>query len=486
MKLADIPSNLIKSLPQIVGISPNAFSRVVPSNFLDKYSIVCFKERFETSYISRDLEVFSVQREYPNIKTKKTNAKEILSLPVVQEYIESFGSPWILVYKSTPGIEKICKRFDWRIIGTPSHIRDKFENKKEFRECLVKAQVKPIEGEVLKVEEIDNRLYQSLKTKYAATKFVFQIAEMTEGGGTGTSFIGSDSDFLNFIEKLKEKWLVRKKKIEFVTVTKFIEGTPSSIFACVTKYGILVGRVQTQLQDIPEVRITNEGSGLFCGHDWSYRNFSENIQNQAKEIARKLGELLLKEGFKGVFGVDLIVDGQERVYPIECNPRLTDAFPVVSMIYLEKGIIPMDYFHILEHLGVDYDLDVEKTNQTYDTPLDGSQILLETKSSNWTLSEGGLKAGIYQVNTSGELSFVKEGYRYEHIENDSQYLVTEGVPFKGTIFKPSARVLRLVSRKSILKDKNKLNSEARMIIREIYNTLSLKEIETPEGFEDED
>ncbi|HLE48409.1 MAG TPA: ATP-grasp domain-containing protein [Patescibacteria group bacterium] len=461
----------------IIGIAPNAFSRVVASEYFPNFSIICFKNRGETDYIAKDIEVLCIEKEYPREGIEKTNAREILRIPQVQDYISKKKDPRLLLYKPTKGVEAIADEKNWKLLANSWTVKYEIENKLAFREVLKKAGIEAITGETVLYDQLDENLFVKMLDRYGP-KIVFQIAEMTAGGGTGTAFLENLSDF----RKFKEKFDMKKDQftaIENVNVTKFKEGVPSSIAACATKHGVLVGRIQSQVLDIPDVRILSEGSGLFCGHDFSYGSFGSDLQEQAKTIAKKFGMYIYNTmGYKGIFGIDLITNPEEgKVYPIECNPRFTDAFPVLSEMYSKNGIVPMDVFHILEHLGVEYDLDVSKMNDLYDKSVNvGSQILLETKTDDWTKVERDMKAGVWNFDGS-EIKFVKEGYRFEHLENQNQFLLTEGVPFKGSIYKPGARILRVVFARSILEKAKELKGDIKLLIENIYEKIDLQKTE---------
>jgi predicted ATP-grasp superfamily ATP-dependent carboligase len=471
--------------PPIAGVAPNAFSRVVADSFLTDYSIICFKWRGETSYISRDMNVYAVEHEEPETKIERTNAMEILSLQSVQKYLKEKNIRDLLVYKSTIGVETLADEMGWNIIGNRTEVKDKFENKAYFRKALVEAGISPIPGDIYSPHEITYDLVLKLQSEYygnEAKPLVFQIAEMTAGGGTGTAFISNRQEFDAFMEKLTIKLSEKRKNpIENITIAKFIEGESCSIAACVTKKGTITARIQTQIQDIPEVRLLGEGSGLFCGHDWSYKDYAEDLQSQAQEIARKFGDFIGKQGYKGIFGLDLMVNESEGiVYPVECNPRYTDAFPILTMMQSAKGLFPMDYYHIAEHMNCQYDFDLEQVSREFNQTYQGSQIILETKTNEWSKVNGDLPAGVYHFDTkNNEISFVREGYRYEDIQTPEEFLLTEGVPFRETIFKPGARVLRLVRTGAMLKAKSELNDETKQLVSILYSRLNLVEIPAP-------
>ncbi|KKR10800.1 MAG: ATP-grasp domain protein [Candidatus Woesebacteria bacterium GW2011_GWA1_39_21] len=486
LKSAKDVMKLTKDLPDIVAVAPNAFSRVVPAQFFPNFSIVCFKYRQETDFVARDMEVFCAEKNDPNVSISKMNAKEMLQLPMVQKYINDKRDPHLLVYKPTKGVEDIAYQTGWKIIGNSATVKYDIENKLAFRNLLKDAGIEAITGETVLFDELDENLYKNLVEKYGE-HLVFQVAEMTAGGGTGTAFINNTKDLHAFMEKFgaKKEMLT---SIENINVTKFIEGVPTSVAACTTKFGVITGRIQTQILDIPEVRELNEGSGLFCGHDFSYGDFSEDLNIQAASIAKKIGEYIYKTlNYKGIFGLDLITNVEEgKVYVVECNPRYTDAFPLLSEIYNSSSAIPMDVFHILEHMNVPYEIDVDEVTESYRKTAPASQIILETKRESATKVTGDLQAGVYKINQTSVgkdqritgISFLRSGYRFEDLKDEDEFLVTEGVPFKNTVYREEARILRLIFKRSILARPKNLTPIATQVIEEIYKILSLVETES--------
>lgn len=100
----------IEKVPHVIGVSPNAFSRVVPASFLDNYSIVCLKLRGETKYAKKDADILCIEEMYPNIKLEKQSTSGILKIPEVTRYLSKFNEFWLVVYKPLPGLQKLCDK----------------------------------------------------------------------------------------------------------------------------------------------------------------------------------------------------------------------------------------------------------------------------------------------------------------------------------------------------------------------------------------
>lgn len=476
--------NKINTKEIVIGLgSGNAYPFITPSLYLDKYTIVSLFNKLDTGLIKRRVKTFTLQDYLPNVSVSRVNQKELLKIPEARKYILNQGSPLIFVRKTTPGIEAFCEEYNFKILGNPRKIRDQFENKLFFRNSLENLNIKPINGEVILFESLTWEKTKTLIEKYGTDKkgertIVFQVAELTHGGGVGTQFVANLGDYENFINRMTSiKNGVLNRKVENVIVTSFVTGTQASILSCVTKHGVITGSIQTQLQDIPDVLNMKKGSGLYCGHDWSYKKFSDDIVSQAVYVAKTYGDFMATKGYKGIFGLDLIID-DNKVYPIECNPRYTDALPVSSFLALSNNIPTLEYYHLLEHLGEDYDVDVEKISAMYKRNFNGSQIILSIKDDNWVKNSGELKAGVYKY-TNGEIAFKQDSFDLRDIENENEFMLTDGVPLKNTKFKPKARIMRVVFKRSILKSQGELYPEIKELISKIYGELSFVQIKSP-------
>ncbi|QJC51169.1 hypothetical protein HGI30_06050 [Paenibacillus albicereus] len=86
---------------------------------------------------------------------------------------------------------------------------------------------------------------------------------------------------------------------------------------------LLVGERDARLLAVTEQRV--DGRGVYAGTDYAPRYEPELLERYEAELLR-LGGLMRQEGFRGVAGVDSIVDAQGRLLPaLEINARFTQA-----------------------------------------------------------------------------------------------------------------------------------------------------------------
>ncbi|NMC36168.1 ATP-grasp domain-containing protein [Candidatus Beckwithbacteria bacterium] len=456
----------------VVGIGVTAFNRIGPSFFLPSYQIICAKKSSDLPiFKDNGIAVQSVEGDFGK-KLRSYNSLEILRSQAVQDYLNALPQPvWIYLYRSSANIEEICDKQGWQVLTNRSHLRDKFENKKYFRQLLKQLNLPLIKGKTIALNELKKpNAWQSLVTELG-DKLVFQLTEMFKGGGIGTTFVFSQTDFEQFLQKVTT--LKEERELSHVNVVQFIQGFNSSITGCVTKYGILHGPVQTQIID----QIVSEGDnkhGRFCGHDWSFKAYSENVQNQANQIVTRFGEHLAKEGYKGIFGLDLMIDqASGTVYSIECNPRYTGAFPVYTMLSLEIGETPFDVFHLMEHLDLEYEVDIETVNRTLQQAKSGAHLVLHNRKEEWVKVGGHMPAGVCTFD-EGNIVWLRPGFKPSQIQADNEFIFTDGCPHQGDLIKPGLRFGKLIFNKGILDQNQQLQDWTKQLVEKFYQAMGFE------------
>jgi hypothetical protein len=463
------------------GMGVSGFMRVMPAFFLRNYRIIAYKDSRDLDDIGGYCSVFSLQRDHPDEEASLEDSVDstfLLNNLRVQQYINRCrGRVHLFVYQSTEGIEGVCRKFRWNIIGNSASIRTEFGHKGRFREILQRLGLPVIPGEQIPRDELIRRGYGGLFPRLGRD-MVFQLPDITKGGGRSTFFIRSERDYLNFLRCISDG-SYRGYQVKTVNVAKLIEGFPASVAVCATRYGPLISSIQTQVMDIPEVLKVHRGAGFFCGHDWIYRSYSPSMHERVTRIAQKLSEYMWERGYRGIFGIDLVVDEEaNEVYPVECNTRYTGAFPMLSMLHVRNGAIPMDVFHILEFLDVDYEIDVDALNEAYRKPIAGAHVILFNKGHVPLRVGGDVRSGVYRYDPNGHrIEFMRPGLRYQDFGGDDEFILTDGVPRKGSIVvfhDELTRICRILFPFQIVESPMRLNKRAREIINLVYDQFDLR------------
>lgn len=462
----------------VFGAGVHAFHRLGMEDILPDYRILALRYSLDTKLIEKDIEVFSLEKGMGARHIKEPrNATTIISHPKISQYLFRFKNPAIIVYKSSGKMEKICRENNWTLIAPPAKFgKGLFEDKVKFRRILesIGAPVPP--GKIAPPQELH---YGHLMNSYGLP---FVIQHPTKGGGKGTFFISNQEQFNNALKKLsfseEDDDFSGEESVQpdEVIVTKFIDGPSPSITGCVTRHGVISTNPQAQILDIPELYNPSKGSGLFCGHDWSYP-FSDKIKNQAYEIIEKVGDYFASQGYKGIFGIDFVMDEkEEKLYVTECNPRLLGSFPILTMLQIHNNELPILAFHVLEFLDADYQIDISQVNASMRKEKRGSQMMLHNLSQKWAKNHNEIKAGVYELNENNKIKFIRNGYALKHLKEENEFLITEGVPFKKSHFSPNRRLCRVISLNKALENKKSLASWAQTAMENIYNEFNLKPI----------
>jgi len=458
----------------VFGVGVYAFNRLGLADVIPDFRVLALRYSLDTELIEKDIEVFPLEKGMGTKHIKEPrNATTVIRHPRTEKYLRKFKNPALIVYKSSSRMEKICQQRGWNLIAVPVKFgKTLFENKVKFRRILEEIGVPVPPGRIKKPRALH---YGHLMNNYGLP---FVIQHPTRGGGKGTFFIRNKDDFDQALKKLKirtkEGQELPAKEPEEVIVTRFIKGPSPSITGCVTRHGILSTCPQMQILDIPELFNPERGSGLFCGHDWDY-HLSENIKRQAYSIVEKIGKYFRVKGYKGIFGLDFVMDEkEEKLYVTETNPRLLATFPTITMVQLRNNEPPIMAFHLLEYLNIDYDIDVARINQLMRQPKQGAQMFLHNLSGGWARNYGEIRAGAYRLNP--KLQFVRSGYALKHLKNEDEFLVTEGVPFKKSHFSPNRRLCRILTLKGVLEDYTKLNDWGREVVTQTYRVFDIRPV----------
>jgi len=458
----------------IFGVGVTAFMRFFPGLFLKNFKVITFKDSKDNKVLEKYAEIFCLKKRKPSIKLKFSNANNLLRNKTVRNYISSFfGKKILFLYRSNNNIQNAVRPLGVEIIANKSKINKIFENKASFRKVMDNVGIKPITGKTFEFADFNSKDYKFFKKHYG-TKFVIQLPDFMLGGGKGTLFIKTEKDFKKFKAEIKEGKF-HGKVLTVVNVTKFISGLSCSVVCCATKYGTLVSKIQRQIIDIPQVISSQKGNGLFCGHVFGLE-FSPQIVKQSQEIAQKLGKYMYKLGYKGIFGIDLIVNEKaNKVFPVECNARYTGAFPMLSMVHLKYKIIPMDLFHLLEFLNISYKINVAQLNKMYQQPIAGSHLILSNTKDYSMKVKKELEVGVYKFNPKNKkFIFKKEAIFFDDLENDNDFILVDGVPKKRAEIKKWSRLARIchvLFRDNIVQKNGQLKPKYLQIVKTIYKNL---------------
>ena len=367
-------------------------------NLLENYYIVCIEKGYIVDQLEQKFPGHILCTQKENIELKSNSTLDLINNEKVQERIKKvagaegkfyaqlfhFNAPAYLKLQNLGGV----------VLNNKAELNRQFEDKISQFKFFKDIAIQTPKAEIANLNELNFAAVQekfSNINESSSRKIVFQLDRAHTG--TGTFIIENEDEFNNF-------------KAEYdgntVKVSEFIDGESYTINACITSKGVAVQGLQYQITGIPELTL---GKGSTVGNDWSYANqLSDEIKNNIHQCVKNIGEAISKSGYKGLFGVDLMIHNNQ-IYIIEVNARQSANIPLQTKLELKANQTPLLLMHLAEFLGIENDITLE----TKIPPLEGSQIFLRAKSDSFKVKFN-LDSGVYRLqsdNSAFKWSFDK-------------------------------------------------------------------------------
>jgi hypothetical protein len=193
-----------------------------------------------------------------------------------------------------------------------------------------------------------------------------------------------------------------------------------AVEAVLTRYGTLVGPLMNDITGHPELTPYRGG---WAGNDYP-ATLTGAQKRQAREFTRRLGDRLAAEGYVGFFEVDYLVDtGTGELYLGELNPRISGISSMTNVTVGAYADMPLFLFHLLEYLGIDYEVDVAEINErwSHEASVDvWSQIILKETGDQVELLAQAPRTGIYHLGPGGTVAFRRWGNDWHGIVSESE------------------------------------------------------------------
>ncbi len=154
---------------------------------------------------------------------------------------------------------------------------------------------------------------------------------------------------------------------------------------------MFIGGLSLQITGENELGATR---GATIGNDWSRRTYISSTTEIESQVT-KIGTEMYRQGFKGMFGVDVVVSEIGESYVIEVNARQTASVPMYSKIQLLKGETPLSLLHLQEHLNINIEDRPKDYNQRNLEALNFSQIFI--RADNDSQIKHLVKMGCYRL-----------------------------------------------------------------------------------------
>ena len=252
----------------------------------------------------------TVQKQYPDSVIlvdapdgELLGTTDLLLHPTVSAMVNSLDatSTGLLVFKNTARVESAAKTLNRKLLNPPSVLSERVENKI---------------SQIRWLGQIGDRYLPSHAVKVCKTitwkndPFILQWAHGHTGDGT---MLIRDRDDLNAVQQKFPERIAR--------ISGFVTGPSLTVNIVVTPERILMGNVSYQITGMAPF---TENDLSTVGNDWGLARqiLSASEKASFESMAAEIGRKLQTEGWRGLFGIDVIKDvARDRIHLIEVNAR---------------------------------------------------------------------------------------------------------------------------------------------------------------------
>jgi glutathione synthase/RimK-type ligase-like ATP-grasp enzyme len=447
-------------------------------NVLDNYHIICTdNSTFLETARESGINIFSLSDIEKKANPVFRNSNRLLQNKKVQQYIKE-NTPKgekanIIVFKVSLQIEKTCQKLGYNLLNTTSALNKKFELKISQYNNLKSLNTffpKTI------ISTLNNTNYSSLKNKLG-DKSVIQYNR----GHTGNStvFVNNEKDY----NKEKSKYRNRLARI-----AQYIQGDIYTLNACITRFGIAYGGLSYQITGIEGLTSRQGGT---IGNDWSFpKKVTPKSRKQIQDLLSRLEKELVLAGYKGLFGIDIIITPKEKVFLIEINARQPASTPMHTKLMLNEEFIPLQAFHFAEFL-FNQDSEyikflnkyfnkglnvsnikryIEEQNKLAMIPIQAAQIFFRNIGRKKQEIEKNITQGVYVYN---QKKFIRtgQGYSIQDIIPGEHLILSTNIE---QIVSPDHEVARLQTLQEAINTKGEFKKEIQDIVDNINKKIVLK------------
>jgi len=452
----DIRRYFYKNEVPLYFISATNFNMLGADEWIKGFKFICHIECFDGQHPN----VFSPKEEIPH--DEFTCIEDInnylLQHPEVQDYLKTrkkgknTGKAMFLMFDEKT--EKLAKKLGLQIMFPTAKMRTFMDNKVNTNRIAEKAGV-PCVPYVL--TPVTDYTHLTKVSKSLGTDLVIQ----TPFGDSGhtTFFISNEKEFKKYEEEI-----VKEKEVK---VMKRINCKGSAIEACVTRHGTIVAPLMTELVGFKEL---TPYKGGWCGNEIYPNAFNPEIREKATKYTQLFGNQLRKEGYKGYFELDFLIDQDNgEVYLGELNPRVTGASSITNHAVFALADAPLFVFHILEWMDVEYDLNIKELNERWarQENIDGwSQLIVKHTEDTIEYVSEAPASGIYKMFDNGHIQFDRMDTHRRAVETENEAFFLH-ISKRGDYIYEGADLGILVSRGRMMTDDFKLNARAKSWIKAI-------------------
>jgi len=465
--LSNIRRYFYKNEEPIYFISATNFNLLGADEWIKGFKFICHIECFDGLHPN----VFSPKETMPHDEFESIEDinNYLLQHPEVQSYIQSrkvkgkAGKVMFLMFNEKT--EKLAKKLGLEVIFPSAKMRSFMDNKVNTNRIAEKAGVPCVPYVLSPVKNYAHLGEVSRKT--LGDDLVIQ----TPFGDSGhtTFFISNEKEYAKYAEEIEQE--------DEVKVMKRINCRGSAIEACVTKNGTVVAPLMTELVGFKEL---TPYKGGWCGNEIYPDSFTPAIRKKATKYTQLFGDQLKKEGYKGYFELDFLIDQDNgEIYLGELNPRITGASSITNHAVFALADAPLYLFHILEWMNHDYEFSVKALNDRWSKQENidqWSQMVVKHTDDTVEYVHAAPDSGIWNMFDNGHIQFNRMDTHRRAVETEKEAFFLR-ITKKGDYLYEGADMGILVSRGRMMTNDFKLTTRAKGWIKAIKAQYSSEMVE---------
>lgn len=365
------------------------------SKFIEKFTHVCLKDSYYGEYLRKE----GIDTICINDKKLRSSAELLDNVNIENSYVQTF--------KISPQFESKVLNSHAELMNTTNLLNTMFERKI--------SQIRLFSSVGINVPEFmtGKMILMDYKTivKNLGSEFVVQF----DRGHTGSStyFVKNENEYLD---------LVKQFPYREARILKLINGKTYTLNACMTQNGIYAGGLSEQLTGIDGLTAKKGGT---VGNNFNH-NLDSGVIDLILEELNKLQFLLGRNGYKGLFGLDFILDNESgNVYIIEMNARQTMSVAFHGALQRMLSQVPLGILHVAEFLGIRTQIDAFEYNKQALRSIEAFQIFKRNTDSGSTFSKSDLRTGEYYLTSDLNLKWIGQNYMVDSISRENIVLINQ-------------------------------------------------------------
>jgi hypothetical protein len=388
--LSDFYAFFRQNQKPIYFLSPTPYNILGLGRWINKFEYINFFDSFDGAHPKAMAPREHGPHEFRSIEDVNNH---LLRHPQVRQYIKDRGPGYLLLVMLDEETEALAKELGMKIALPRVKLRKWIDSKIVTTKLGNEAGVRSAPNTLGKAKS-----YAELMALASKAKLGPDLVVQTPYGDSGrtTFFIKSEADW-----KQNEKDMVGEQ----LKVMRRIKHLPGTVEAVATRHGTLVGPIQTDITGYGEL---TPYKGGWCGNDVFTGGF-EKERKAVLHMAQKLGDKLYAEGYRGAFCMDFLIDTDtHQVYLGEINPRVSGASPLTNLVTSIYGGCPIYFFHMLEFMDADWEIDLAQVQKRWAEFDNWSQLILKYPVDKVEMITKAPASGIWQMDERGDIKLVRK------------------------------------------------------------------------------